>query len=303
MQQGQTIAGPRGQVLAGPSRGSWVRRWARILARKRLMTIGIVLLLVIGVSSALAKQIAPYSYVSTDTAHALSSPSRLHWFGSDVVGADTFSRVLYGGQVAFTVGAVSSVIAVGLALVLALSSVQVGGWYDILLQRVVDAWLSIPFLVIVLTAVAMFGPGLWTVILILGVSRSFGLSRVIRGSALRERTMTYVEAAEAIGASRMRVALRHVLPNVLPVVIVLATLAFAQAILVEASLSFLGWGVPPPRPSWGAMLGGQVIQYMYQQPWLGVFPGLALTATVWAANIAGDGLRDIVDPRLRGQGV
>lgn len=297
MQQGQVVAERGGDALIMPRRRGRLERTLRILARKRLMTFGLVVLIVMGLSSAFAGQIAPYGYVATDTAHTLSSPTRLHLFGTDVVGADTFSRVLYGGQVAFIVGGFAAAIAVVLALALALSSVQFGGWYDMAIQRVVDAWMSLPWLVIVLTVVAMFGPGLWTVIIILGVSRSFGFSRVIRGSAIREQAQTYVEAAESIGASRMRVAVRHVLPNVIPVVIVLATLAFAQAILAEASLSFLGWGVPPPRPSWGSMLGGQVVQYMYQQPWLGVFPGIALTGTVWAANVVGDGLRDILDPR------
>lgn len=303
MQQNPSIASLSAEALAGPRPRTRTQRILRVLVRKRLFTMSIILIGIIGGASAAAPLIAPWGYLATDTAHTLSSPSRLHWFGSDVVGADTYARTLYAGQTAFIVGACSSFIALSLALLMGLTSVQLGGWFDLLLQRVVDAWLSMPFLVVVLTAVAMFGPGLWTVVIILGVSRSFGLSRVIRGSALREQAMTYVEAAEAIGASRLRVAVRHVLPNVLPVVIILSSLAFAQAILAEAFLSFLGWGVPPPAPSWGSMLSGQVIQYMYQQPWLGVFPGLALTATVWGANMMGDGLRDILDPRLRGQGV
>lgn len=299
----QSVAEPAAVSFTMPARRTRFERIMRILIRKRLMTLSFFILIVIGGASALAPWISPYSYVATDTANTLSSPTRLHWFGSDVVGSDTFARTLYGGQVAFMVGGFASVISLGLALLLGLTTVQIGGWFDILLQRVVDAWLSLPFFVVVLTAVAMFGPGLWTVILILGVSRAFGLSRVIRGSALREQGMVYIEAAESIGATRLRIALRHVLPNLLPVVIVLITLVFAQSILAEAFLSFLGWGVPPPKPSWGSMLSGQVIQYMYQQPWLGVFPGVALTATVWAANLAGDGLRDILDPRLRGQNV
>ena len=302
MQQGQGIVIPQGRAFTR-TRGQTILRIARILRRKRLMTIGIGVLVFIGTASALAPWIAPYTYLQTDTANSLSSPTATHWFGSDIVGADTFSRVLYGGQVAFIVGFFTTVVSVILALAIALSSVQIGGWYDIVLQRFVDAWMSLPWLVIVLTVVAMFGPGLWTVIFILGVSRSFGFSRILRGSALRERGMTYVEAAQSIGASQARVAMRHVLPNIMPILIVLATLGFAQSILAEASLSFLGWGVPPPRPSWGSMLGGQVVTFMYQQPWLGVFPGIALTATVWAANVFGDGLRDILDPRLRGQGV
>ncbi|MEI6665263.1 MAG: ABC transporter permease [Chloroflexota bacterium] len=299
----QSVAEPAAVSFTMPQRRTRAQRILRILARKRLMTVSFVILIIIGGASFLAPVISSYSYVATDTAHTLSIPSSLHWFGSDVVGADTFARTLYGGQVAFIVGGFSSFISLGLALTMGLTSVQLGGKFDLLLQRIVDAWLSLPYLVVVLTAVAMFGPGLWTVVLILGVSRAFGLSRVIRGSAIREQGMVYIEAAESIGATKLRIAVRHVLPNLLPVVIVLATLVFAQAILAEASLSFLGWGVPPPKPSWGSMLSGQVIQYMYQQPWLGVFPGIALTATVWAANLAGDGLRDILDPRLRGQNV
>ncbi|MFA7249400.1 MAG: ABC transporter permease [Dehalococcoidia bacterium] len=302
MQEG-SLAGSSALEFNEYEKRTRTQRIVRVLVRKRLFTFSLLMLLIIGGASAAAPWIAPYSYVATDTANTLSSPTRLHWFGSDVVGADTFSRVLYGGQVAFSVGGLSSLIATVLALIWGLTSVQIGGWFDSIFQRVVDAWLSMPFLVVVLTAVALFGPGLWTVIIILGVSRSFGMSRIVRGSALREKNMTYVEAAESIGASNARVAIRHVLPNVLPVVIVLTSLSFAQAILAEASLSFLGWGVPPPKPSWGSMLSGQVIQYMYQQPWLGVFPGIALTATVWAGNLAGDGLRDILDPRLRGQNV
>lgn len=302
-QQNEAIAIPlSGESTMFRRRPAW-ERTIRILARKRLMTAGIIWLLIISLGSLFAGIIAPYSYLDTDTAATLSDPSREHWFGADLVGADTFSRLLYAGRVAFIVGIGSTLVAVISGLMISLSSVQIGGWYDVLLQRVVDAWLALPWLVIILTAVAMFGPGLWTIVFILGFSRSFGLSRVLRASALREHGMTYVEAAESIGASRARVAVRHVLPNIGPVLIVLATLSFAQAILAEAALSFLGWGVPPPHPSWGSMLSGQVIQYMYQQPWLGVFPGIALTATVWAANVVGDGLRDILDPRLRGQGV
>jgi peptide/nickel transport system permease protein len=274
-----------------------------VLAKKKLMTAGIIFMTVIVFGAAFADWVAPYHYSDTDVDHILEGPSAAHPFGTDSVGADTFSRVLYGARLALIVGAGVSLLACTLGITMALASVMFGGWFDMVLQRIVDAWQCFPNLIIILTAVAAFGPGLHTVIVILGVNGAFNQSRVLRGTALRELNQAYVEAAQCMGASRVRIAVRHLLPNIFPVVIVLGSLSFAFSILAESGLSFLGYGVPPPHPSWGGMLSGQARQFMYVQPWLGIFPGIALSLTVWSVNLIGDGLRDILDPRLRGQGV
>jgi peptide/nickel transport system permease protein len=281
---------------------SSLRRFARILAKKKLMAIGLFFLSIVAFAAIFADVVAPYHYSATDVDHILEGPSWTHPFGTDAVGSDTLSRIIYGARLALIVALGVSLIASTLGVTIALASVMLGGWFDLLLQRVVDAWQCFPNLVIILTAVAAFGPGLHTVILILGVNGAFGQTRVLRGSALREVSQQYVEAAQSMGASRLRIALRHVLPNIIPVMIVLGSLSFAFAILAEAGLSFLGYGVPPPHPSWGGMLSGQARQFMYVQPLLGVFPGVALSLTVWSVNLIGDGLRDVLDPRLRGTG-
>jgi ABC-type dipeptide/oligopeptide/nickel transport system permease subunit len=176
-----------------------------------------------------------------------------------------------------------------------------GGWLDALIQRLVDIWMSFPWLVIILTIAAIAGPGLTTVTLLLGLAFTFPNSRVVRSATLATKQSDYIDAARVLGASDLRVMARHLLPNIVAPVIILATLGLGNAILAEASLSFLGLGVIPPDVSWGTMLSGGGRQYFFQSPWLAVWPGLALSLTIFGFNMLGDGLRDVLDPRLRGR--
>ena len=182
------------------------------------------------------------------------------------------------------------------------SSAYLGGTYDILVQRVVDAWISFPALVIVLSLVAALGPGLLNLILALSILGAAGTSRVIRGAALSTMQNPYVEAARALGSGHWRIILRHVLPNVLATVIIVATIGLGTVILAESALSFLGFGIPPPYPSWGGMLSGSGRSFMYRAPWMALFPGAAISLAVFGFNMFGDALRDLLDPRLRGGG-
>jgi len=199
-----------------------------------------------------------------------------------------------------------AVLAVGVffnaGAVIGITSGYFGGAYDICVQRVVDAWQSFPFLVVILSMMAVLGPGLLNLVLALGVLGAAAGSRVIRGTTISVMQNTYVEAARALGAGHLRIMLRYVLPNVAATIIILATIGLGAAILAESALSFLGFGVPPPYPSWGAMLSGSGRSFMYRAPWMAIWPGAAISLAVFGFNMLGDALRDVLDPRLRGGG-
>jgi peptide/nickel transport system permease protein len=187
-----------------------------------------------------------------------------------------------------------------LGTLIGVTSAFFGGRYDLSVQRVVDAWESIPNLLLLLTIISLLGPGLYKVMAVLGLSFGIQNSRIIRGAALSVKENAYIEAAQAFGGSNLRIMLAHMLPNVAAIIIVVATIGLGNLILVEAALSFLGFGVPPPHPTWGGMLSLQGLSYMYQAPWLAIWPGVALSAAVFGFNMFGDALRDLLDPRLRG---
>jgi peptide/nickel transport system permease protein len=273
---------------------------ARFCRRKPLGALGGVVVLLLIALALGADLIAPYSYDQTISGARMQPPSARFWMGTDNLGRDMWSRIVYGARVSVTVGLGAVLLGTTLATLVGITSGYFAGRYDILVQRVVDAWQSFPFLVLILSLMAVLGPGRLNVIIALGIAGAAGASRVIRGATLGVVQNAYVEAARALGGSHLRIIVRYVLPNVAATIIVLATLGLGSAILSESALSFLGFGVPPPHPSWGAMLSGSGRSYMYRAPWMALWPGLAISVAVYGFNMLGDALRDVLDPRLRG---
>lgn len=270
--------------------------------RKPLGALGGLIVLVLLLLALFAPWIAPYSYDETIPGARMKAPGAQFWMGTDNLGRDVFSRVVYGAGVSVTVGFGAVLLANVFATLIGITSGYFGGAYDICVQRVVDAWQSFPFLVVILSMMAVLGPGLLNLVLALGVLGAAAGSRVIRGTTISVMQNTYVEAARALGAGHLRIMLRYVLPNVAATIIILATIGLGAAILAESALSFLGFGVPPPYPSWGAMLSGSGRSFMYRAPWMAIWPGAAISLAVFGFNMLGDALRDVLDPRLRGGG-
>lgn len=243
---------------------------------------------------------APYGYDDADMFARLKPSSVSHWLGTDNLGRDLLSRVIYGARVSMLVGFGGVVFGLAGATVVGLVSGYFGGRLDMALQRIVDAFMCFPLLLVALTIMALLGPGLGNVIATLGLVLAVRDSRVIRGAVLTVKQHPYVEAARALGVGHPGMIRRHVLPNIIAPIIILATVNLGAVILIEAALSFLGFGVPPPRPSWGGMLSGAGLMHMLRAPWLALWPGVALSVTVFGANMLGDALRDVLDPRLRG---
>jgi peptide/nickel transport system permease protein len=291
------------RALRDPTRslGTLGTLW-RFCRAKPLGAIGgLLVVLMIGMA-VFANWIAPYSYDETIRGARMKAPGAQFWMGTDNLGRDIFSRVVYGARVSVTVGFGAVLLGNFLATVIGITSGYFGGKYDICVQRVVDAWQSFPFLVVILSIMAVLGPGMLNVILALGVLGAAAASRVIRGATIGIIQHQYIEAARAVGAGHLRIMWRYVFPNVTATIIILATIGLGGAILAESALSFLGFGVPPPYPSWGAMLSGSGRSYMYTAPWMAIWPGAAISLAVFGFNMLGDALRDLLDPRLRGAG-
>lgn len=279
--------------------------WAPVLTfirRKPLAAAGGFIILVMVFFALTANFVAPEGPLAMNPGRELVGPGREFIMGSDQNGRDVFGRVVFGARTSLTVGL--GVVGIGtvMAIVLGAVSGYIGGRFDTYFQRVVDAFMSIPPLVLLLTIMAVLGAGLLNVVLALAFRAAISESRIIRSAVLSIRENPYIEAAKAIGAGDLRILARHILPNVFAPAIVIASLALGGAILAEASLSFLGYGVPPPQPSWGGMLSGESRQFMLRAPWMALFPGLALSMVVYGINMFGDGLRDVLDPRQRGAG-
>ena len=270
--------------------------------RKPLGAIGGILVLGMIVLALFAHWIAPHSYDDSIRGARMKPPGAQFWMGTDNLSRDIWSRVVYGARVSITVGFGAVLLGNALATAIGITSGYFGGKYDMAVQRVVDAWQSFPFLVVILSLMAVLGPGMLNVILALGILGAAAASRVIRGATISVLQNAYIEAARAMGAGHLRIMLRHVLPNVAATIIILATIGLGGAILAESALSFLGFGVPPPYPSWGAMLSGSGRSYMYRAPWMAIWPGAAISLAVFGFNMLGDALRDVLDPRLRGAG-
>ena len=281
----------------------------RLVKEKPLGTVGgiiTLLLLLTGIFADLAwlglpeVGLAPYGMNECWVGGFLDPPSANFWLGTDNVGRDLLSRVIYGARISVIVGLTASTLATAISTLIGVVSGYMGGKVDLAMQRGVDAWMCLPGLVVIILLVSVMGASLWTIILALGISWGIGGSRIIRGAVIAIRGNVYVQAAEAIGCSTTRMLVRHILPNVMATIIILFTVRVPGIILAEASLSFLGFGIPPPVPSWGGMLSGSGRAYMMMSPWLAIWPGLALAITVYAVNMFGDAVRDIADPRMRG---
>ena len=295
------------EVIAQPQaerRESMIPRSARAVMtfcrRKPLGALGGAIVLVMLVMAVGAHWIAHYPYDQSIAGARMRPPGAEFWLGTDNLSRDMWSRVVYGARVSVTVGFATIALGTLIAAAIGISSAYIGGGYDMAVQRVVDAWMSFPYLVIILSIMAVLGPGLLNLILSLSILIAASSARVVRSAALSVMQNPYMEAARAMGSGHLRIVLRYVLPNVMGTVIVLATIGLGAVILAESSLSFLGFGVPPPYPSWGAMLSGSGRSYMYRAPWMALWPGLGISLAVFGFNMLGDALRDVLDPRLRG---
>lgn len=259
---------------------------------------GLAIIVVFVLVAAFAPLVSPYSPIATSWTLIRKAPSWAHWMGTDENGRDVLARVIYGARASLLAGVISVAIAGGIGLPLGVVAGFAGGIADAVIGRIADAMLSCPFLILAIALAAFLGPSLENAMIAIGVTFAPVFMRVARGATLDAATNEYVEAARALGNPSWRVALRHILPNILPPVMVQATLAIAQAIIAEASLSFLGLGQQPPLPSWGSMLNAAQ-RFLTQAPWLAIFPGAAIFLAVLAFNLVGDGLRDAFDPRSK----
>lgn len=246
-----------------------------------------------------AHLLAPYGFNEISPLQRLKPPSLRHLFGTDNLGRDVLSRCLYGAQLSVIIGLSAATLATVISVTIGTVTAYIGGRFDMIAQRFVDAYMSFPELVILITVVSVLGPGMIQIIGILSLVLGIAGSRIIRSAVLSARENMYVHAAQSIGASTGRILWRHILPNIMPPIIVLFTTRVGAVILAESGLSFLGLGVPPPAPTWGGMLSGSARTYMFQGPWLALAPGLCLTVVVYATNVFGDALRDLLDPRMR----
>lgn len=269
--------------------------WPR-LRRNRLAMTGALIVVLLLLVSLFAPLIAPYNPTEIHAWQVLSPPSWSHWFGTDELGRDVFSRVLFGARISLKVGFVAIGIAVLLGSAVGLVAGFYGGWVDTLLMRFVDIMLCFPAFFLILAIITFLEPSIWYIMAVIGLTGWMGVARLVRAEVLAIREMDYILAARCIGCSDVRIILRHILPNAMSPVLVAATLGVAGAILTESALSFLGIGVQPPTPSWGNILtsGKDYIEFAW---WLSLFPGLAILVTVLAYNLLGEGIRDALDPR------
>jgi peptide/nickel transport system permease protein len=292
-----TLAEPLGRRRpSSPTR----RFIGRLFREKPLGAFGGVVFLLFLFCGVFADVLAPYGMNQINPINRLKPPSWAFPFGTDNLGRDMLSRCLYGAQLSVIIGFCAAGLATLISVVIGIVTGYLGGKIDLVTQRFVDAWQSFPDLIVLIVVVSVVGPGMPQIIVTLGLLLGIAGSRIIRSAVVSVRENMYVHAAQSIGASTPRILVRHILPNVLPPIIVLFTTRVGVVILVESALSFLGLGVPPPAPTWGGMLSGSGRTFMFQGPWLALAPGLCLTIVVYATNMFGDALRDLFDPRMRG---
>jgi len=286
------------RVEVGAAQG-WVGTFGYFARRYPLGVAGAAIGLIFVLMALFADWITTFDPTATDPRNTLAWPSSVHPLGTDYLGRDMWSRIVYGARISLAVGLGSTSLGCLFGCTIGLMSGYFGGWLDLIVQRLMDIMQSLPLLVMALVLTAALGPSLPNTIIAISIPLIPYVSRVIRSNTLMLREMPYVEAARAVGMNEFAIAVRHVLPNTLAPLIVLATAQVGSAILVEAALSFLGLGVPEPHPSWGRMLSESVAEYVRIAPWLVIFPGTAISLAVFATNLVGDALRDILDPRQR----
>jgi peptide/nickel transport system permease protein len=274
------------------------RRALRRLAHRKGAMVALAVIVLIILIAILAPLIAPYDPARQSWSAVRKAPSAVHWFGTDEVGRDILSRIIYGARASLSAGVISVAIAIAVGVPLGLVAGYVGGFVDGLISRLTDAMLACPFLILAIALAAVLGPSLGNAMIAIGVTATPIFIRLTRGQVLSVKSEDYVEAARAIGNPHWRIAVRHILPNVLPQLLVQVTLTIATAVIAEASLSFLGLGQQPPAPSWGSMLNAAQ-RFLTNAPWMAVWPGLAIFITVLSFNLFGDGLRDALDPRSK----
>ena len=274
------------------------RRALRRLLRRKGAVVGMAVIATFILVALFAPVIAPYDPIATSWTLVRKPPSALHWFGTDELGRDVFSRVIYGARASLLAGAISVGIALCIGVPFGLLSGYRGGFIDALISRITDAMLACPFLILAIALAAFLGPSLGNAMIAIGITTTPIFIRLTRGQTMNVKVEDYVEAARAMGNPRWRIALFHILPNIMPALLVQATLSIAAAIIAEAALSFLGLGQQPPTPSWGSMLNSAQ-RFLTTAPWMALWPGLGIFLVVLSFNLVGDGLRDALDPRER----
>ncbi len=271
----------------------------RLVKEKKLGLVGGIITLLLLLTGIFADFIAPYDLNETNMMENMQPASAEHWLGTDNLGRDMLSNIIYGARISMIVGLAVATFATINSTILGSLTGYIGGKLDLFMQRLVDVWMGVPQLILLIIIMSIIGPGIWQVSVTLGISWGIIGSRIVRGAVITVKENAYIDAAKSIGATAPRIFFRHILPNILAPTIVLFTVRVANAILTEASLSFLGFGIPPPAPSWGGMLSGSGRSYMFLAPWMVIWPGVALSLVVFGVNMFGDALRDIFDPRLR----
>ena len=274
------------------------RRALRRLLRRKGAVVGLAVIATFILLALFAPLIAPFDPIATSWTLVRKAPSAQHWFGTDELGRDVLARVIYGARASLLAGAIAVTIALGVGVPLGLLAGYRGGLIDALISRITDAMLACPFLILAIALAAFLGPSLGNAMIAIGVTTTPIFVRLTRGQTMSVKVDDYVEAARAMGNPRWRIALVHILPNIMPALLVQATLSIAAAIIAEAALSFLGLGQQPPSPSWGSMLNAAQ-RFLTNAPWMAIWPGLAIFLVVLSLNLVGDGLRDALDPRAR----
>jgi peptide/nickel transport system permease protein len=277
----------------------WLEMSFRFTRQRPLGAVGAAIIVIMIAAAVLAGVVAPYDPLATDYTRMLQAPSSFHWFGTDSFGRDVFTRIIYGSRTALWIGFASSFLGATLGGIIGVTSAYFGGKIDLVLQRCMDLLLSFPLVILALVVVSLLGSGMTNVIFAITVPMVPRCALVVRSSALALREMPFVEAARALGFGPLHIILRHMLPNVMAPFLIMLTAFLGQAILLEASLSFLGLGVAEPQAAWGLMLRGAAVEFAERAPWMAIYPGLAISLSVFAFNLFGDSLRDALDPKLR----